>query len=282
MKSSTLIPIEDELGDVIEKAMRQLSYTETILAEKSGISESRISDAINYESDLDVHELGIVAKVLGLNELGLCALGAGQYPLPEIKGLPFCVWPLHMQHGIGVANAYLIAECGDTSGILFDTGSGISDLETVCPSQIKTLKAVFLTHSEAEHMGGLCEVVERFGAPKAFVPEGAVTPCGKVIKEAQVEKFGALEVTAHSTPGHAEAHNCYSVSMPSLKMGRKVLISGDLIFAGSVGGAYYSVEKRDYNIRRILKMVSPSTVICPGHGPMTTVDNELKFNPFLH
>jgi len=70
--------------------------------------------------------------------------------------------------------------------------------------------------------------------------------------------------------------------MPSLKMGRKVLISGDLIFAGSVGGAYYSVEKRDYNIRRILKMVSPSTVICPGHGPMTTVDNELKFNPFLH
>jgi glyoxylase-like metal-dependent hydrolase (beta-lactamase superfamily II) len=281
MNSSTLVPLEDELGDVIEKAMRQQSLTEANLAQKSGISEARILDAINYESDLGVHELGLLAQALGLNEIGLCALGSGHYPLPVIEGLPFCVWPLHMQHGIGVANAFLVAHCGETSGILFDTGSGISDLEAVWPAQIKTLQAVFLTHSEAEHVGGLCEVVQRFGAPLAFVPEGAITPCGKAIKEGQTQNFGALEVTALSTPGHVEAHNCYRIRMPAAKNGRQLLISGDLIFAGSVGGGFFSVEKRDAHVRRIFKMMPSASIIAPGHGPMTTVENELKFNPFL-
>jgi glyoxylase-like metal-dependent hydrolase (beta-lactamase superfamily II) len=281
MSTLTLIPLEDELGDVIEKAMRQHAMTEAMLSEKTGISVTRISDAINYESDLGVHELGLVAQVLSLNELGLCAIGTGHYPLPPIEGLPFCVWPLRMQHGIGYANAYIVADCGATSGLLFDTGSGIADLEAVWPAQIKTLSAVFLTHSEAEHIGGLCEVVQRFGTPPAFVPHGAVTPCGKAILEGQVETFGALEVTAYSTPGHAEAHNCYSIRMPAAKLGRQLLISGDLIFAGSVGSGFYSVVKRDSHIRRVLKMVPAGCIIAPGHGPMTTVENELKFNPFL-
>ncbi len=58
--------------------------------------------------------------VLGLNEVGLCALGVRRYPLPEISALPFCVWPLRMPHGIGFANAYLVSECSVGNAVLFD------------------------------------------------------------------------------------------------------------------------------------------------------------------
>jgi glyoxylase-like metal-dependent hydrolase (beta-lactamase superfamily II) len=88
-------------------------------------------------------------------------------------------------------------------------------------------------------------------------------------------------VTAFATPGHAAAHNCYLVTAPAARAGGGLLISGDLVFAGSVGGAYFSHEKLQLNLRRMLRTVPPRTVIAPGHGPLTTVENELRFNPFV-
>ena len=53
------------------------------------------------------------------------------------------------------------------------------------------------------------------------------------------------------------------------------------MFAGSVGGAYFSHEQLQASLRRVLAAVPPSTVIAPGHGPLTTVENELRYNPFV-
>ncbi|MEO5958615.1 MAG: helix-turn-helix transcriptional regulator, partial [Opitutaceae bacterium] len=113
------LPLEDELGDVLEKAMRRAGLTDETLAPRVGVTPGRILDAIDYRSDLSCDELRRFAAVLGLNEVGLCALGTGKYPAPEIGALPFCVWPLRMPHGVGVANAYLVGECGSSRAILF-------------------------------------------------------------------------------------------------------------------------------------------------------------------
>lgn len=275
------LPLEDELGDVIEKAMRRQGLTEESLSEKTGVPAARILDAIDYRPDLTCDELRRLAKVLCLNEVGLCALGTGKYPQPEIGALPFCVWPLRMPHGIGVANAYLVGECGLSRAVLFDTGAGIDALQAVWPANIRQLSAVFLTHVEAEHAGGLCEVVARFGVSAAFIPKGAKAPCGRAMGEGESMAFGALEVTAYSTPGHSAAHNCYHVRAPAARSGSGLLISGDLVFAGSIGGAFFSAEQLQANLRRMLTIVPPNTVIAPGHGPLTTVDNELNYNPFF-
>ncbi|MEO5961757.1 MAG: MBL fold metallo-hydrolase, partial [Opitutaceae bacterium] len=217
---------------------------------------------------------------------------------PEIGALPFCVWPLRMPHGVGVANAYLVGECGSSRAILFDTGAGIEALQSVWPASVKQLDAVFLTHVEAEHAGGLCEVVARFGVSAAFVPRSSLAPCGAAMGEGETKIFGPLEIAAFTTPGHAAAHNCYLVrrsgtgsppvvlrngeSHPlAAPTGTALLISGDLIFAGSVGGAYFSHEQLQSNLRRMLRTAPPGTVIAPGHGPMTTVENELRYNPFV-
>ena len=275
------VPLEDELGDVLEKAMSRAGLGEEALAARAGVPEAKILDAVDYRPDLSSDEVRRLAAVLGLNEIGLCALGCGQYPLPEATALPFCVYPLHMTHGVGFANAYLVAECGASHALLFDTGPGIEALVAAWPAAIKSVDAVFLTHAEGEHTGGLCDVVARFGLSAAFCPADANVPCGQAMGEGERKHFGGFEVTALSTPGHASAHNCYLVTAPSAQPGGALLISGDLIFAGSVGGGYFCHRQLATHLRRVLAAVPPQTVIAPGHGPLTTAENELRYNPFV-
>jgi glyoxylase-like metal-dependent hydrolase (beta-lactamase superfamily II) len=60
-----------------------------------------------------------------------------------------------------------------------------------------------------------------------------------------------------------------------------VLVAGDLIFAGSLGGGYFCCQRQLTHARRVLEAVPAETLIAPGHGPLTTVANERRFNPFL-
>jgi len=276
-----VVPLEDELGDVLEKAMRHAGLNEDALGRRADVAPNRIRDAINYRPELSTDELRRLAAGLGLNEVGLCALGCGRYPLPPPAILPFALYPLRMRHGIGVANAYLVAERGATRGVLFDTGPGIESLEAVWPPEIRGVDAVFLTHAEGEHTGALCGVVERFGIREAYCPRGAKVPCGEAVNEGERKHYGELVVTAFSTPGHTPAHNCYLVEAGNRSRGAGLLISGDLCFAGSVGGAQFCRKQLAANLRRMLQAVPPETVIAPGHGPLTTVQNELRYNPFV-
>ena len=99
--------------------------------------------------------------------------------------------------------------------------------------------------------------------------------------EGETKTIGPLEITAYTTPGHAAAHNCYLVRAPAARTGGALLVSGDLVFAGSVGGGNFCHEQLRSNLRRVLGAVPPTAVIAPGHGPLTTVENELRYNPFV-
>ncbi len=280
MTIETAAPLEDELGDVLEKAMRCAEHSEESLGERAGVATERIRDAIDYRYDFSFDEIARLAGVLGLNEVGMAALASGHYPLPEIGGLPFCLHALHTPHGIGVANAYILADCGTSRGILFDTGADPCALLQAWPSSIRHLDAIFITHPETEHVGGLAEVQRRFGPVPVFGPVGAVIPGALAMAEGSRLKLGVLEVETLATPGHAEAHNCYLVRATGLWSGRAVLISGDILFAGSVGGAFFCSEKLKLHVKRLLTFPE-DTVVAPGHGPLTTIKNERTFNPFV-
>lgn len=277
------VPLEDELGDVLEKAMRRAGLNEEALSERTGVATNSIRDAINYRSELSGGELCKLAAVLELNEIGLCALGCGQYPLPELAALPFSVYPLQMKHGIGVANAYIVAESGSDRGVLFDTGPGMEALEREWPETISGIDAVFVTHTEGEHVGGLCDVLNRFGVQTTYCPKSAAINGATPLVEGAQLKFGGLTVTAFDTPGHSSAHNCYLVTQQPDVAGTEstLLVSGDLFFAGSVGCAHYCQRRLSIHLRRMLHSVPPRTVVAPGHGPMTTAENELRYNPFM-
>ena len=281
VNTQTQIPLEDELGDVLEKAMSCAGLTPETLSMKSGVPLARIRDAVDYRPELVASECGRLASALGLNEVGLCALAQGKYPLPDSEGLPFRVWPLRMIHGIGVVNAYVVEVC-DGRGLLFDTGPGSEALHTSWPAAVRSLDAIFVTHIEAEHVGGLRDAVERFGVSKAFIPSGADSTLAAPMAEGETFASGPLQVTAFRTPGHCAMHNCYHVRSNAGPGARSLLISGDLVFAGSAGGPYHCQKQLRAHLRRVLAAVPPDTVVAPGHGPMTTAGNELRYNPFVY
>lgn len=273
-------PIEDEIGDVLEKAIRQRQWTIVDLAAATGICRQRLQDVLDYRSDLGPHELLKIAEVLRLNEVGLCALNAGRYPLPIPPKLPFTVHVLSMCHGVGQVNAYIVTPKAENGrALLFDTGPNLGALLEAWPSSVASIEAVFLTHVEGEHTGGLCDVVDYFGIKTAKIPATAKAPCGAAMQEGEVFHWQGLSVRALTTPGHADAHSCYLVQA-EVDEDAALLIAGDLIFAGSAGGAFYDARLQQGHLKRMLALCREDTVIAPGHGPLTTVKNERQFNPF--
>jgi hydroxyacylglutathione hydrolase len=273
--------LEDELGDVLEKAARNIPLTIENLAAATGIEASRLKDAIDYHPELTQPELARLAHALNLNEVGLSALALGCYPLPDPEGLTFCLHPLRMPYGVGVANAYLISECGSDSAVLFDTGASHAELHRAWPAQIQRLDAVFVTHYEAEHIGGLEVVLRESELGYFHGPQNGRWPQCRPLGEGQEISVGGFKITAFSTPGHAAEHNCYLVESAARPPGASLLISGDLIFAGSLGGGYFCCQRQLTHSKRIMSLLANDTLIAPGHGPLTNAANERRYNPFL-
>ena len=272
--------LEDELGDVLEKAARHVGLSMERLAAFADVEPTRIQDALDYRSELTQSELGRLARVHGLNEVGLNALAQGGYPVAELTGLSFCVHPLRMPFGVGVANAYVVSTGGD-SAILFDAGASHAELHRAWPAKIQEIEAVFVTHYEAEHIGGLEVVLRETGLAGFYGPPTGRWPLCHGLAEGETVQFEKISVTAYNTPGHAAEHNCYLIQATTPPMGAALLISGDLIFAGSLGGGYFCCQRQLTHSRRILDSLADDTVIAPGHGPLTTAANERRFNPFL-
>ena len=60
-----------------------------------------------------------------------------------------------------------------------------------------------------------------------------------------------------------------------------VAIVGDCIFAGSIGRGFVSTDLLKEKIREQIFSLPNETLICPGHGPLTTVGLEKANNPFF-
>ena len=91
---------------------------------------------------------------------------------------------------------------------------------------------------------------------------------------------GGLELEIRHTPGHSPGGVCFVVRGP----GDPVVISGDILFAGSIGrtdlwgGSFPMLER---SIREQLYTLPDATRVVSGHGPMTTVGHEKATNPFV-
>ena len=96
--------------------------------------------------------------------------------------------------------------------------------------------AVFETHVQADHVSGLPALVARTGAA-AYLPVGAGVEFEHVeLADGEVVELGNTVVTAIATPGHAPAHNAYTVA--DRRRGSEapwLLLSGDSLLIGDVG-----------------------------------------------
>jgi hydroxyacylglutathione hydrolase len=153
--------------------------------------------------------------------------------------------------------------------------------------------AILVTHSHFDHILGLADLAEGTGAP-VHAPEAEMvaiehpegfTPAGVSVRpwtpQIQLSGGEALELAGvafevHAVPGHSPGHLAYAIE--------GALLSGDVLFAGSVGrtdlpGADWTTLLG--SICHLVDSFPPDTMVYPGHGPATTLAAELARNPFL-
>jgi glyoxylase-like metal-dependent hydrolase (beta-lactamase superfamily II) len=141
------------------------------------------------------------------------------------------------------------------------------------------LRHVFITHAHPDHVAGLDAVRARF--PKARLHSGdRQAPVEQRNRASDFIHLGSLRITNRETPGHAEDAVTYLIgNWP--EDAPHVAVVGDALFAGSMGRVPGDAVAAREIIRRQILALPPDTLLCPGHGPMTTVGEELAHNPFF-
>ena len=88
---------------------------------------------------------------------------------------------------------------------------------------------------------------------------------------------GALEIETRQTSGHSRGGITYVIS----GLPRRLAVVGDSMFAGSMGGGLVAYEDALRNNREKILTLPDEVIVCPGHGPLTTVREEKGHNPFF-
>lgn len=265
------IPLEDGFTDVVGKALRGLKLGPAELCAQAGISSGQLSALLGGEADEAV--LRAIAKPLGLGAKALVALAQGAY-LPQVAA-PEGLAGFNTPHEDYFVNAYLVWDVASKQAIAFDTGTQVEGMLACLAEHGLSLKAIFLTHTHADHILELPRLQAATGAP-AHLSELEQTPGAQPIVPGQRFAFGPLQVEARRTSGHTRGGMSYHVT--GLPQG--LVAVGDALFAGSQGGGLVShLEALETN-RAALFSLPPETLVLPGHGPLTTIGLEAQHNPF--
>lgn len=267
------IPLEDNFTDVIGKAQRGLGISDTALAEKARVSSADVRKLRGGEVD----EMTIyrIAPILGLAGRSLFDLASGNWSAPAIE-LPNGAAMFNTNYGDMTVNSFLVWHPQSKRGVAFDTGADCDEMLAVAKREQLKIELILLTHSHPDHIAALAELRNATGAP-VYIGDRESASGAQTFAEGKQFTVGALEIETLLTWGHSEGGITYFVR----GLERPLAIVGDSIFAGSMGGG--AVSYRDAlqnNLEKILTLPN-ETIICPGHGPLTTVENEKAQNPFF-
>jgi hydroxyacylglutathione hydrolase len=268
-----MIPLEDNFSDIIGKAQRGLRLSDTQLAEKARVSSQKIREL--REGNFDELALMRIAPVLGLAPRPLYDLAQGQWQPRKVDAPEGLAQFSTSYHDMAV-NSYLVWDPASQNAIAFDTGAECQEMLRQAKKRNLSLKLILLTHAHPDHIADLPRLREETGA-SVFTPEDEPVPGAELFEEGKHWRLGKLDIDTRKTWGHSRGGMTYVVN----GLAQKLAIVGDAIFAGSMGGGNVSYQDAlETNLEKILTLPD-ETIICPGHGPMTTVGEEKQHNPFF-
>jgi hydroxyacylglutathione hydrolase len=268
-----MIPLEDNVGDVIGKAQRGLGVSDSELAKKAGVSLQTIRKL--REGDFDEQALLRIAPVLGLAGEQLCELAKGEWR-PRRINEPDGFAQFNTRYHDMAVNAYLGWDSTSRIAAVFDTGAECGEMVRFANRHKLNVQLILLTHAHPDHVADLPRLREETGAD-VFVPAREPVSGAEPIDEGKHFHLGNLEIDTRLTWGHSQGGMTYVVT----GLARPIAIVGDSLFAGSMGGGNVSYQDAlRNNLEKILTLPN-ETIICPGHGPMTTVGEEKTHNPFF-
>ncbi|MBV9618636.1 MAG: MBL fold metallo-hydrolase [Verrucomicrobia bacterium] len=268
-----MIELEDNFGDVIGKAQRGLEISDSELAKNSGATVDAIRKV--RDGELDGAALRAIAPVLDLDSRALVELGQGKYRPDALENFDGLAQFSTSYSGM-LVNAYLIWDLGSKAAVAFDTGAECNGILKLATKENLSIKMIMLTHAHPDHVADLPRLREETGA-QVFAPADEMVPGAEKIEEGKHFRLGNIDIEARLTWGHSSGGMTFVLR----GLARPIAIVGDSIFAGSMGGG--NVSYRDAvqnNLEKILTLPD-ETIICPGHGPMTSVGEEKKHNPFF-
>jgi hydroxyacylglutathione hydrolase len=267
------IPLEDNVSDIIGKAQRGLGISESQLAERAGVS----ADAVRRirSGDLGGEAIEQVAPILKLSAGALRKLASGEWKPETIGGIDGLAM-FNTTYGDMTVNAYLVWDPATRDAVAFDTGADCSAmLERIQDEKLKT-KLILLTHAHPDHVADLPRLRKATGAP-VYISAREPEEGAEAIPEGKHFKVGTLAIEARLTSGHSPGGMTYFV----IGLERPIAVVGDSLFAGSMGGGNISYEDAIRNNREKILTLPDETIVCPGHGPLTTVGKEKRENPFF-
>jgi len=268
-----MIPLEDNVGDIVGKAQRGLGISDSELAKKAGVDLQTIRKL--REGDVDEQALLRVAPALGLAVDPLRELAKDQWRPERIdEGDGFAQFNTDY-HDMAV-NAYLVWDPATRVAAAFDTGADSSEMMRFANRHKLDVQLILLTHAHPDHVADLPRLREETGAD-VFVPAREPVSGAEPIDEGKHFHLGSLQIDTRLTWGHSQGGMTYVVT----GLARPIAIVGDSLFAGSMGGGNLSYQDALRNNLEKILTLPDETIICPGHGPMTTVGEEKKHNPFF-
>jgi glyoxylase-like metal-dependent hydrolase (beta-lactamase superfamily II) len=199
--------------------------------------------------------------------------------------------------GMVAENCFLVRRDGSDRALIVDPGDEADRLLGAIDELGVTLDAILLTHTHFDHVGAVTPVARATGAKvwcpeievpvladiMSFVPWPGFGPFESYDADETVEggerlELAGMDIEVIFTPGHSPGHVTYAVA------DEQVLLSGDVLFQGSVGRT--DLPGGDHptllaSIGTLLERFPEETTVYPGHMGITTLGRERATNPFL-
>lgn len=193
-------------------------------------------------------------------------------------------------------NAYVVRTPGAAHAILIDPGDEPELLQRAIEKLGVQIDAILITHCHFDHIGAVAQLARATGAP-VYCPEierpvlenpALGTPPGfgpfeghrpeHLLSGGETLQLAGLDIDVLFTPGHSPGHLTYS--LPD----RHAILSGDVLFAGSIGRTdlpFADHPTLERSLATLVETLPGQTVVHPGHMGATTLERELATNPFL-
>ena len=267
-----MIDLEDFSEDIIGKAMRGRETTPSRLSKISGVKEEEIKALLdgNFQGDTARK----IAPHLELSADALLASGKSLWrpQAVELDGLKIFNTPWRDMR----VNAFILWDPGSGQAAAFDTGADAAGMIDFLEEKQLKICAVYLTHTHGDHIADLDRLLGACAYPPVYVSEHEPLQGAIPIPAGHRAKIGGLSLETRLTRGHSKGGHTYVVT----GLDRPVAIVGDALFAGSMGGGMVSYSDALETNRQQIFTLADNTVLCPGHGPMSSVGEEKQHNPF--
>ena len=276
------MPLEDEFSDILKKARTGQGLSVGDVSRVTGLPGGDISALERGGQARDRAEVRALAKALGLRAEPLEQIAIDKWE-PVAQHQP--AWVETVQgsiNGYGV-QGYILHDEGEA--VLIDTAYNAPAMLEVLGKRGFHLVGICLTHGHADHADGIDQILKHREVPVYLGPEDvellnwrpradllAVPINGRAIK------VGRRTIHCLATPGHTPGGMCYQVDDHQ----QPVCFVGDTLFAGSIGRSNPSKLYPTHlnSVHKRVLALSPDYRLLPGHGPATTVAEELDHNPF--